>query len=664
MGRFIICENDSSFNPDGSIDLTANKADGNLRGSVGRASYFKAVPLWNKGTNKTTHFTTHFSFNITQVDDPDYFGDGFAFFIAPFNESTASAPLNSTGGCLGLVGGDTKSCNVTSNYPFVAVEFDSFVNSWDYLGSDHLGINVDSVFSKAGLAVPGSLKNRTTGHATITYDPLAKNLSVFLSYDHFPGVVYNLSHNIDLISILPETVRIGFSAATGANTELHKIISWDFDSTLEDSIDIISVPARQMNRTIDPPPTTREGKSKGAVIGGLVVLISVLTSGVVAIVFFWWRRRSDQRSDDEHFEVDDRDFDQELGPKRFTYNELSRATNNFVDTGKLGEGGFGGVYRGFLTYLSKEIAVKKISSGSKQGKKEYVSEVKIISRLRHKNLVQLLGWCHEKGCLLLVYEFMPNGSLDSHLYGEDKKAVLPWNTRYKIAQGLASALLYLQQEWEQCVLHRDIKSSNVMLDINFNAKLGDFGLAKLVDHNNGSQTTVLAGTLGYLAPECVITGKSSKESDIYSFGVVALEIACGRRAIESRKEPSKVSIIDWVWNLYGESRFHEAIDERLEGEFNIQEIESLMVVGLWCCHPDHTLRPSIKQVVSVLNLDSPLPRLPLKFPMPIYSSIPMVMGSICTTSSSCGFTGSSSGTMSSSSQSMLSGSAPLLPENI
>jgi serine/threonine protein kinase len=189
--------------------------------------------------------------------------------------------------------------------------------------------------------------------------------------------------------------------------------------------------------------------------------------------------------------------------------KLVHATNNFNDEKKLGQGGFGGVYRGFLRDSNSFIAVKRVSKGSKQGKKEYASKLKIVSRLRHTNLVQLIGWCHERGELLLIYEFMPNGSLNSHLLTE--KSLLIWTTRYKVAQGLVSVLLYLHEEWEQCVVHRDIKSSNIMLDSNFNTKLGDFGLARLVDHVKGSQTTVLAGTVGYMAPERVTTGNASKE---------------------------------------------------------------------------------------------------------------------------------------------------------
>ncbi|KAJ0801346.1 putative protein kinase RLK-Pelle-L-LEC family [Helianthus annuus] len=146
---------------------------------------------------------------------------------------------------------------------------------------------------------------------------------------------------------------------------------------------------------------------------------------------------------------------------------------------------------------------------------------------------------------------MENGSLASHLF--EAKSLLTWGTRFKIAQGLASALLYLHEEWEQCVLHRDIKSSNDMLDSNFNAKLGDFGLAKLVDHEKGSQTTMLAGTMGYMAPECVVTGRAKKESDVYGFGVLTLEIACGRKCIELKAEENKQRLLEWVWELYGKS---------------------------------------------------------------------------------------------------------------
>jgi len=182
-------------------------------------------------------------------------------------------------------------------------------------------------------------------------------------------------------------------------------------------------------------------------VGGIVAGIGVLAMGLGFVGILIWQRRSSGEADDMDFDMHD-DFEKGAGPRSFTYQELNNATNNFAEEGKLGEGGLGGVYIGLLMDPKREIAVKRISRRSKQGRKECASVVKIISRLRHRNLVQLLGWCHDEGELLLAYEFMPNGSLNPHLY-VGKKLTVSWIARYKIALGLASALLYLHEEWEQ-----------------------------------------------------------------------------------------------------------------------------------------------------------------------------------------------------------------------
>jgi serine/threonine protein kinase len=331
------------------------------------------------------------------------------------------------------------------------------------------------------------------------------------------------------------------------------------------------------------------------------------------------------------------------------------ATNYFSDKNKLGEGGFGSVYRGYIKEMNLHVAIKRVSKSSKQGRKEYASEVSIISRLRHRNLVQLIGWCHGGGELLLVYELMPNGSLDTHLYrASDDGALLPWPLRHEIVLGLGSALLYLHQDWEQCVLHRDVKPSNVMLDASFHAKLGDFGLARLVGHGRPSHTTVIAGTMGYIDPDIMLTGRANTESDVYSFGVVLLEIACGRRPLvachshRSHREEDVMSrplvarhgedstdgdgidiveddvihIVQWVWEFYGRGAILDAADARLKGEFDAGEMETVMVVGLWCAQPDRSLRPSIRQAVNVLRREAPLPSLPAGMPVATFLSTP------------------------------------------
>ncbi|XP_022984806.1 L-type lectin-domain containing receptor kinase IX.1-like [Cucurbita maxima] len=588
-----------SFISNGVIQLTKNQADGPLTESSGRASYAQPVHLWDASTGQVTDFTTHFSFRINTLNE-SLFGDGIAFFIVPYE---ATIPTNSTGGFLGLFS-SSSAFDPSKNQVF-GVEFDSKQDNWDP-SDNHIGININSIQSATHLMWNTSMKDNRTANAWITYNSATKNLSVFLTYIKDPIFTGNFSIStvIDLKTLLPERVRIGFSAATGKWFQIHNMISWSFNSTLGDDIG-----------------GKKEDKNKNIGLGiGLGVGLGFLICGLSLLGAVWWSKHSSRQMEDMDDSIND-EFERGTGPKRFTYRELTQATKNFDEAGKLGEGGFGGVYKGLLTESNIEIAVKRVSRGSKQGKKEYISEVKIISRLRHRNLVQLFGWCHEKGEFLLVYEFMPNGSLDTHLFRG--KTMLSWSIRNKIALGLASALLYLHEEWEQCVVHRDIKSSNVMLDLSFNAKLGDFGLARFVDHELGSQTTVLAGTMGYLAPECVTDGKASKESDVYSFGVVALEIACGRRPMESRAEPDQVRLVEWVWEMYGRGQGLETADKRLGMEFDEQQMEALIVVGLWCCHPDFKFRPSIRQVINVLNFEAPLPALPSKLPVPMYFAPPM-----------------------------------------
>ncbi|PSS02585.1 Legume lectin domain protein [Actinidia chinensis var. chinensis] len=568
------------------IQLTTNLA------SIGRASYAKPLQLWDRASGKLTNFTTQFSFTIDSQNRSAY-GDGIAFFLAPVGSRIPEGITK--GGSLGLTR-DDQPLNSTDN-PFVAVEFDIYQNLWDP-EHDHVGIDINSMRSVDNVTWLSSVLDGKQNHAWISYDSSLRNLSVvFTGFMGNSSVRQGLSHIVDLRDHLPEWVIFGFSSATGNASAVQSIQSWSFSSTLE----------------------IGEKTSKGntGLVVGLAVGGGVLVCGLCGlVVFVYWKKRRENEDDPEFDEIMDEELERGTGPRKFSYAELARATSKFSQEEKLGEGGFGGVYRGFLRELNSYVAVKRISRGSKQGIKEFASEVRTISRLRHRNLVQLIGWCHEKRELLLVYEFMENGSLDSHLF--KGKSMLTWAARYKIAQDLASALLYLHEEWEQCVVHRDIKSSNVLLDSNFNAKLGDFGLARLVDHEKGSQTTVLAGTMGYMAPECVITGRASKESDVFSFGVVAVEIACGRKPINHKAQESEINMVEWVWNLYGFGKLTEAADPKLCGDFNEQEMERLMIVGLWCAHPHSRSRPSNRQVIQTLNFEASVPILPSEMPVATY----------------------------------------------
>ncbi|KAF7848269.1 hypothetical protein BT93_L2146 [Corymbia citriodora subsp. variegata] len=313
-----------------------------------------------------------------------------------------------------------------------------------------------------------------------------------------------------------------------------------------------------------------------------------------------------------------KEFAKLSGPKKFSYEELMIATDSFADDRILGRGGFGIVYEGHLGDASTctRVAVKTINPDSSQGIKEYISEVKSLSQLRHRNLVHLIGYCHEANKFVLVYEFIGGGSLEDHLF--KRRPLLTWERRYNIALGLASALHYLHKQCNQCVIHRDIKSSNIMLDEKFVTKLGDFGLARLVDHTRGTNTTQVKGTPGYLAPECYQTGKASKESDVYSFGVVLLEIAFGRSVSDSELAEQGPGLVQWVWKHYGNRSWRRnfllVVDQRLGKDFDKKQAEALMIVGLWCAHPIAGSRPSIEQAMAVLNMKAEPPKLPSKMP--------------------------------------------------
>ncbi|KAF8663899.1 hypothetical protein HU200_055237 [Digitaria exilis] len=596
----IAFQGDAFYNK--AIRLTRDERLGPITSSAGRAFYSRAVPLADPVTRRRASFASAFAFSIAAPDPASASGDGLAFFLSPF---PSALPSSSAGGLLGLFNSSAPRAG-----KLVAVEFDTYKNGWDPSG-DHVGVDLGGIVSAATADCPTSMKDGRTAHARVAYDGRAKNLTVALSYGanatrpNATGDVL-LWYAVDLLDYLPDSVAIGFSAATGEAAELHQVLYWEFTST------------------VDPK---EESVILWVVLGLCALLLVLIGAGVVWFVRQW---RKTGEFDDGDIEVDDvmggggeydelaDEFVVESGPRRFRYAELASATRNFAEDRKLGQGGFGAVYRGFLKELGLEVAIKRVSKGSTQGRKEYAAEVRIISQLRHRHLVRLVGWCHEhRGDFLLVYELMPNGSVDHHLYGKSG-VLLTWQMRYDVALGLASAMLYLHEECAQCIVHRDIKPSNVMLDATFGAKLGDFGLAKLVEHGSQPYTTALAGTLGYLAPECVMTGKASRESDVYSFGVVALEIACGRRPAELDVEPSKARLVPWVWELYGKNAILEAADWRLKGQFDEEQMERLMVVGLWCAHPDYAHRPSIRQALNVLKLEAPLPMLPPKMPVPTY----------------------------------------------
>jgi serine/threonine protein kinase len=286
---------------------------------------------------------------------------------------------------------------------------------------------------------------------------------------------------------------------------------------------------------------------------------------------------------------------------------LSVATKGFKNKNVLGAGGFGKVYKGILPTSKLEIAVKRLSHDSKQGTKEFITEIVSIGHLRHRNLVQLLGYCRPKSELLLVYDYMPNGSLNKFLYCEHDKPSLDWATRFHIIKGAACGLLYLHEKWDKVIIHRHIKASNVLLDREFNGWLGDFGLAKSYNHGTDPQTTHVVGTMGYLAPELVRMGKASPLTDVFAFGTFLLEVTCGHRPVKQNEVGERIMLVDWVLDHWQKGSLVETIDKGLEGNYNIDEACLVLKLGLLCSQPFTSARPIMHLVIQYLNGDMQLP---------------------------------------------------------
>ncbi|CAN6227417.1 unnamed protein product [Urochloa humidicola] len=317
-------------------------------------------------------------------------------------------------------------------------------------------------------------------------------------------------------------------------------------------------------------------------------------------------------------------------PTQVDFAEIKKATNNFHESMKLGRGGFGAVYGCTLpaaaasrTGQAMKVAVKKFTREltDRRRYEDFLAEVSIINRLRHKNVVPLVGWSYNKGEPLLIYEYMNNGSLDQHLFQsggfgrgrQQQDAIGQWVTRYSIARDIATGLQYLHHEHEPMVLHRDIKASNIMLNSTFCARLGDFGIACTVDAERNSITGV-AGTIGYMAPEHVINYKATRQTDIYAFGVVILEIVTGKRNMHVPADD--VHITQWVRRLHREGTLLQALDDKLipcETDV-VEEAQRLLLLGLACTNPNPSSRPSMTEVLQVINKLAPLPDVSLEQP--------------------------------------------------
>ncbi|KAF8103768.1 hypothetical protein N665_0185s0040 [Sinapis alba] len=593
---------DAMIEPSSLLRLTDRKPE-----VTGTAFYNKPVRLLETNGNSTTvaSFSTSFVFVIIPTSSSNG-GFGFTFTLSPTpNRSGADA-----GQFLGLL---NKYNNGDSRNHVFAVELDTvqgFKDGEDSIGN-HIGLNFNNLTSDYQQPVAYYDNDRPEDfvlqsgepiHALLDYDGPTQTLNFTI----YPASLKSkpirplISQRVTkLVEVVQEEMYVGFTAATGSDhSSAHYVMGWSFSSggdprPVADTLNIWELPPA--------PPNTAKKRGYDPQILALIVALSGVTLILIALLLFFlvYKKRLQQGEILEDWEINH--------PHRLRYKDLYAATDGFNANRIIGTGGFGTVFRGSLSTSSDQIAVKKITPNSMQGVREFVAEIESLGSLRHKNLVNLQGWCKHKNDLLLIYDYIPNGSLDSLLYNRPRQsgAVLSWNARLQIAEGIACGLLYLHEEWEKIVIHRDVKPSNVLIDDNMNPRLGDFGLARLYERETLSHTTVVVGTIGYMAPELTRNGKSSTASDVFAFGVLLLEIVSGRRPTDS----GTFFLADWVMELRETGDILPAVDPRLGFGYDSGEAKLVLSVGLLCCHQRPASRPSMRMVIRYLNREEDVPEI-------------------------------------------------------
>ncbi|KAM3392402.1 hypothetical protein ACQJBY_013499 [Aegilops geniculata] len=585
--------------PSGLLQLTTNSST-----SKGQAFHPSPLPFRtaSNATSSVRSFSTTFVFTI----DSGLSSNGMAFFVSASKEVLSTAL---SGQFLGLLNA-TNNGNRSSH--MFAVELDTFKDDeFNDISNNHVGVDVNSLVSRA--SGNAGYYDDATGqfrHLSLRSSEQSEAMQVWVDYDSRATEITVtmallgmarpkrplLRTTVDLSGVVQSTAYVGFSSTTSSTigsffmSGRHSILGWSL---------ALDGPAPALNISMPPALSSAARRHSPYIYISdtwtivLALASATLVSVGIGIYIFVRRRRLKYSEVREDWEVP-------FGPNRFSYKDLFHATEGFSDKNLLGRGGFGSVYKGVLREPEMQVAVKRMSHDSRQGVKEFIAEVVSIGRLRHRNLAQLLGYCRRKDELLLVYDYMENGSLDKYLHSRNGK-VLCWSQRYSIIKGVASSLLYLHEEWEQVIIHRDIKASNVLLDSKMTGRLGDFGLARIYDHETTAETTHVAGTMGYLAPELSRAGRPTPFSDVYAFGVFLLEVTCGQRPIFIDEQNNRVLLVEWVLEHHHNGSMLDTVDPRLRGEFNREEVTIVLKLGLLCTYPSPNARPIMRKVMQYLD---------------------------------------------------------------
>jgi hypothetical protein len=573
--------------------------------SIGRAIYPEKIPAKNPNSSYVYPFSTSFIFSMVTYKNNPPARHGIVFMFVPVKGIEAADPAN----YLGLLNFNN---NGNPNNHVFGVEFDVFKNQeFDDISANHVGIDLNSLKSNATHDAGYWPDNQRTDNSSNSDDEKSfkelkmnsgENYQVWIDYsDSLINVTMALAGmkrplkpllnvSLNLSGVFQDEMYVGFTSATGQLVESHKILAWSFSNSnfsLSQELVTTGLPSFVL-------PKDSIFRSKGFIAG--ITVGGFFVVGLCALFALFSikmrRRRAREREEMEEWEL-------EYWPHRMSYQEIRAATREFSEENAIGTGGNSRkVYKGVLAG-GAEIAVKFISHEN-NGMREFLAEISSLGRLKHRSLVGLRGWCkRDKGNFLLVYDYMENGSLDKWVFECDDRKMLSCEDRIRILKDVAFAVLYLHEGWEAKVLHRDIKASNVLLDKDMNGRLGDFGSARMHDHGQVPNTSRVVGTAGYLAPEVIRSGRASAQTDVFGFGVLILEVMCGRRPIEE----GKPDLVDWAWQLMVQGQLLNALDARLKagGEFDAEEVDRVLHLGLLCAYHDSCSRPTMRQVVKVLE---------------------------------------------------------------
>jgi hypothetical protein len=595
-------------NEKGSLQIPNESQETDIRHQAGRGLYSFPIRLLDPITKTPASFQTTFSFQLnnlsTNSDLSDYGGgSGLTFIIVP-DEFTVGRP----GPWLGML---NDACE--NDYKAVAIEFDTRKNpEFGDPNDNHVGINLGSIVSTKIINVSDvgvSLKDGFVHHAWVDYDGSRRRIDIRLGLAN--EEVYPIkpifSEFMDLSPYLNEYMFVGFSASTGNHTQIHNILSWNFTSNSQAFLRYPSSETCQgkimLENTTETTAATDKKSNRNETPRSFLIFVAAVVLALVVLVGFYFisRHRRSVSKSKTSIEEDLHRPRPPNKPRRFAFSAISSSTRSFSEIEVLGSDTRGVYYRGKLSNGS-QVAVKRFSTeflnthGS--DKKRLLKEIKVISHVRHPNLLPIRGWCQDNNEIIAVYDFVPNGSLDKWLFGA---GVLPWTRRFKVIKDVADGLSFLHSKQ---LAHKNMKCSSVFLDVSFRAVLGDFGFVLLGAESKQFESVVCNG------------------ADVFEFGVIVLEVIGGRPRVEAETDEEKQeerNLLDYAWNLHETGEKVKLVDRRMGSLINLEQAIRVMEIGLLCTLNENKGRPSMEQVVELLhNMEKPIPELPRTRPVALF----------------------------------------------